>query len=180
MAKTKKTRIGELPPKYSFVLNPYPEMRLSRCPFCGHNTGQRKIPLLIHINPRHLIALNYTCRYCKDCDLLIAHKHDLEHILTNMFRQNDPNVIGNEYLIFGTLEKTSWRKGLNEPQATSDTFSHASDFAEHYNELRMTCPGWYPEGKEPPIMNPAPSLEWVKPSPKCRGNIGDIGDFMQA
>jgi len=103
--------------------------------------------------------------------LLIAHKHDIEHILTNMFRQNDPNTVGNEYLIFGTVEKTSWRKGLNESQTTTEALSHASDFTEYYNELRMTCPGWYPAGKEPPIMNPAPSLEWVKSFPNCEGSV---------
>ena len=79
MAKAKKSQFGELPPKYSFVLNPYPDMRVGRCPYCEHKTGQRKIPLLIHVKPMHLIALNYTCRYCRTCDLLIADKHTIEH-----------------------------------------------------------------------------------------------------
>jgi len=47
----------------------------------------------------HLIALNYTCRYCKSCDLLIAHKHEIEHLLTNLFSQIEPETVGNEYLI---------------------------------------------------------------------------------
>lgn len=69
------------PPQYNFVLNPYPDERLSRCPFCSNKTGQRKRPLVIHIDPMHLIALNYTCRYCEQCDLLVAHKHEIEHLL---------------------------------------------------------------------------------------------------
>ena len=64
MPKNQKPQFGELPPKYNFVLNPYPDERLYRCPYCGEKTGQRKHPLLIHIDPSHLIALNYTCRYC--------------------------------------------------------------------------------------------------------------------
>jgi 5-methylcytosine-specific restriction endonuclease McrA len=76
MAKVKQRQLGGLPPKYSFMVNPYPEERVSRCPLCDRKTGQRKIPILIHVNPKHLIALNYTCRYCRDCDLLIAHKHE--------------------------------------------------------------------------------------------------------
>ncbi len=117
MAKTRKSRFGGLKPKYSFILNPYPDQRISRCPFCEEKTGQRKIPLLIHTDPLHLIALNYTCRYCKDCDLLIAHKHEVEHLLTDLFRQFDPEVIGNDYLIIGTVEKKAWREGLKQSLA---------------------------------------------------------------
>ena len=96
MTATKKSHFGGLKPKYNFILNPYPDQRLSRCPFCEKKTGQRKIPLLIHTDPLQLIALNYTCRYCHDCDLLIAHKHEIEHLLTNLFLQFDPEVIGND------------------------------------------------------------------------------------
>jgi hypothetical protein len=99
MVKAKKPQFGKLPPQYSFVLNPYPDMRVSNCPFCEHETDQRKIPLLIHVEPMHLIALNYTCRYCKACDLLIAHKHEIEHLLTSLFSQCDPEAVGNNYLI---------------------------------------------------------------------------------
>jgi|WetSurMetagenome_2_1015567.scaffolds.fasta_scaffold325665_2 hypothetical protein len=162
MTKKKKTQVGELPPRYNFIMNPYPEIRLSSCPFCGEKTGQRKIPLLIYIEPRHSVALNYTCRYCKVCDLLIAHKHDVENILTNMFRQLDPDAIGNNYLIWGTLEKASWRKGLRQNLSPEEHLSYASDFLKHYNELRMTRPGLYSAGAEPPIMEPPPSMEWTK------------------
>jgi hypothetical protein len=105
MIKYNKPQFGELPPKYSFVINPYPDMRITSCPMCERKTGQRKIPLLIHINPLHLIALNYTCRYCKSCELLIAHKHEIEHLLTSLFSQTEPVTVGNEYLIIGTVEK---------------------------------------------------------------------------
>jgi hypothetical protein len=30
---------------------------------------------------------------------VIAHKHEIEHLLTELFRQYDPGVIGNNYLI---------------------------------------------------------------------------------
>lgn len=163
MSKTTKPQFGELPRKYSFMLNPYPDMRISSCPLCERKTGQRKIPLLIHIAPLNLIALSYTCRYCQACDLLIAHKHEIEHHLTTLFRQRAPEVIGNEYLIIGTVEKTTWHEGLQEPKAVAEMLPHASDFAEYYQELRTTRPGWYKEGYEPPVMEPPVSQEWVKP-----------------
>jgi hypothetical protein len=166
MAKIKKPEFGELPPQYSFVLNPYPDMRISRCPFCEHKTGQRKIPLLIHVASRHLIALNYTCRYCQACDLLIAHKHEIEHLLTELFSQRNPEAIGNEYLIMGTVEKAAWRKGLQQPKAIADILPYTRSFAEYYKELRVTRPGWYKAEQKPPMMEPPLSQEWVKSKPE--------------
>ena len=162
MVKAKKPHFGELPPQYSIILNPYPDMRVSRCPFGEHKTGQRKIPLLIHIEPMHLIALHYTCRYCPTCDLLIVHKHEIEHLLTGLFSQADPEVIGNDYLIIGTVEKTTWREGLQRPKTIAEMLPHASDFAKYYQELRVTLPGWYKADQKPPVMEPPPSREWVK------------------
>lgn len=168
MVKAKKPQFGKSPPRYSFVLNPYPEMRVSRCPFCEGKTGQRKIPLLIHVEPLHLIALNYTCRYCQACDLLIAHKHTIEHLLTDLFRQYDPEAVGNDYLIMGTVDKATWREGLQQPKAVAEMLPHASDFAEYYKELRVTQPGWYRAEQEPPVMEPPPSQEWVKAKPETQ------------
>lgn len=171
MARARKPRFGELPPRYSFVLNPYPDIRVGRCPRCQHKTGQRKIPLLIHVKPAHLVALNYTCRYCHACDLLIAGKHAIERLLAGMFGQYDPEAVGNEYLIIGTVEKTAWREGLRQPKAVAEMLPHASDFAEYCSELRVTRPGWYRADQEPPMMEPAPPQEWVKPKPERRAPL---------
>jgi hypothetical protein len=152
-----------MPKKYDFVLNPYPDERLSRCPFCERKTGQRKLPLFIHVEPHYPIALNYTCRYCRHCDLLIAHKHEIEHLLTGLFAQAGPDIIGNDYLIIGTVEKKVWRKGLTRPNDTADVLkNHTSIFKNYYQELRLSQPGYYKEGVEPPVMPPPPSTEWVK------------------
>lgn len=163
MAKTKKTQFGELPPKYNFILNPYPDQRLSRCPICEHKTGQRKVPLLIHIDPMHLMALNYTCRYCRHCDLLIGHKHEIERLLASMFARYDPSVVGNDYLIVGTLEKKAWREGAKQPKPIADMLPHVQDFKTYYQELRLSRPGYYSDDQDPPIMDPPPSKDWVKP-----------------
>ena len=164
----KQTQFGKLPPKYDFVLNPYPDARVSRCPFCEAKTGQRKLPLLIHIDPLHLIAFNYTCRYCKKCDLLIGHKQEIERLLAQMFVQHDPAVIGNDYLIIGTVEKKAWREGLSQPKVVAEMLPHVHDFKTYYQELRSTQPGWYPEGVEPPVREPPPSTDWVKPTRRRR------------
>jgi hypothetical protein len=162
MPVTKKTQFGKLPPRYNFVFNPYPDMRISHCPVDNHKIGQRKVPLLIYIAPTHLITLSYTCQYCPVCDLLIAHKEKIEHLLTQLFNRFDPDAIGNEYLILGTVEKKAWREGLQQPKAVAEILSHASDFTEYHKELRATRTGWYKSGQQPPLIEPPPSNEWVK------------------
>ena len=162
MAKVKRRQLGGLPPKYSFMVNPYPEERVSRCPLCDLKTGQRKIPILIHVNPHHLIALNYTCRFCRDCDLLIAHKHEIEHYLTALSSQKDSDTIGNDYMAMGTVEKNAWKEGLKQQQVINDFLPHTSDFATYYQELQLTRAGYYQADQKPPIAVPPPSQEWVK------------------
>jgi hypothetical protein len=162
MAKVKQRHLGGLPPKYSFMVNPYPDERVSRCPLCERKTGQRKIPILIHVNPHHLIALNYTCRYCRDCDLLIAHKHEIEYYLTALFIEKAPDVIGNDYLAVGTVEKSVWKAGLEKNQAMNEFLPHTSDFATYYEDLQLTRAGYYKADQKPPIAVPPPSQDWVK------------------
>jgi hypothetical protein len=162
MAKAKQRQFGGLPPKYSFIVNPYPEERVSRCPLCDRKTGQRKIPILIHIKPKQLIILNYTCRFCRDCDLLIAHKHEIEHYLAVLFLQTDPNVIGNDYLAVGTVEKSAWKEGIKQNQTIDKLLPHASDFITYYQDLQLTRAGYYQADQKPPIAVPPPSQDWVK------------------
>ena len=165
MAKVKQRQLGGLPPKYSFMVNPYPEERVSRCPLCDRKSRQRKMPILIHVNPKHLIALNYTCCYCPDCELLIAHKHEIEHYLTALFSQLAPDAIGNDYLAVGTVEKSVWKEGLKQQQSIDKLLPHASDFATYYEELQLTRAGYYKADQKPPVAVPPPSQEWVKINP---------------
>jgi hypothetical protein len=121
---------------------------------------------LIHVNPHHLIALNYTCRFCSDCDLLIVNKHEIEHYLTALFIRQAPELIGNDYLAIGTVEKSAWKEGLKQNQTINQLLPHASDFITYYQELQLTRAGYYQVGQKPPIAVPPPSQEWVKINPK--------------
>jgi hypothetical protein len=161
VSNTTKKRFGLLPPAYHFALNAYLDMRFTSCPQCRAKTGQRKRPLLIHIDPHTLIALNYTNRYCNRCDLLIAHKHEIEHFLTEMFRRVKPEILGNDYLIIGVVERETWAENMREAMPIEAMRAHISDF-KSYEELRMTMGGWFPAGQEPPVSEPAASTEWVK------------------
>jgi len=150
-----------LPPRYNFILNPYP-IRVARCPVCEGRSGQRKLPLLVHVDPHHLVALNYTCRFCRNCDLLIAHKLEVEGYLRDIFTHREPAAIGNEYLVIGTVEKHAWRESLTHQKTPAETFPFVHDFKRHCGELRMTQGGWRPRDQEPPVWEPPKSDVWVK------------------
>src|SRR5258708_5050969 len=51
------------PPRYSFILNPYRDVRLSKCPLCQRLTHGRKFALFIHLAKAHPVVLGKTCRY---------------------------------------------------------------------------------------------------------------------
>ena len=98
-------RLGKQPPRYRFFLNPYTDVRFTTCPQCCGKTRQRKLPLVIHVDPLQLVALNKTCRYCPACDLLIAHQDELEAWLTAFFSEHRPEIVGNDYLLLGGLKE---------------------------------------------------------------------------
>jgi len=123
-------RLGRQPPRYRFCLNPYSDVRFTTCPQCGKKTRQRKLPLVIHIDPQQLIALNKTCRYCPTCDLLIAHQDEIEAFLAAFFGEQRPEIVGNNYLVVGTEDRADWLRGMKTTQTIPDLLEHLHDFAE--------------------------------------------------
>ena len=71
------------------------------------------------------------------------------------------DIIGNDYLIFGTVEKKAWREGMRQSKPVAEMRAHIRDF-KSYEELRMTRGGWFREDKTPPVMEPPASVEWRK------------------
>jgi hypothetical protein len=108
-------KLGKQPRRHDFFLNPYQDRRFSSCPRCGEKTRVRKFVLVIHVEPLSSVALNKTCRYCLSCDLIIAHQDEIETQLTLLFTERDSSMIGNEYLVMGTLDRAIWRQGRREP-----------------------------------------------------------------
>jgi hypothetical protein len=157
----KQARADPSKQRYNFSLNPYPDSRCSTCPTCGKPTGQRKVPLFIHVDPHYPLILGYTCRYCANCNLLIAHKHEIESYLTQLFRQNAPDVIGNEYLVMGVMPREVWRAGMENLRPPQEVIDQLAKFLS-YSTLQRTQTGWFPAGVEPPIEPAPPSTMWVK------------------
>ena len=76
------------------------------------------------------VALNYTCRYCPDCDLLIAHQDQIEELLAAIFVGLDPSVIGNDYLVMGTMERQAWRENVKQPKPMPEMLEHLHVFKD--------------------------------------------------
>ena len=127
-----KPHLGHLPPKYKFILNPYVDVRFTRCPACRATMRQRTVPLLIHVAPHYLNIFVHTCRYCPDCDLLLAHWDQLGWNMENYFRACDQTVIGNDFLIIGTAERKAWDRHLRQPMYIDEMLAHVHDFEKVY------------------------------------------------
>ena len=123
-------RLGKQPPRYKFFLNPYQDARFTRCPKCEAKTRQKKLPLVIHIDAWGMFVLNKTCRFCPGCQLLIAHKDELEGYLAAFFERQAPEIVGNDYLVIGTLDRADWKWGAQGTVTTDDMIERLHDFED--------------------------------------------------
>ena len=143
MSKKKKRQLGDLPPQFRFFLNPYKDFRFTRCPQCDRRTKARKRPFLIHIDPQQLVILNMTGKYCPKCDLLILHQDKVEELLAAAMLGHNPDVIGNDYLVIGTVDRKGWQEARKNPQGLQTTFGFMHDFKEHVT-FEIAHYGWGP------------------------------------
>lgn len=145
-AKKKRT-LGNLKPQHRFFLNPYGDARFTKCPQCLGKTKIRKRPFGVHIDPDVLMNLNMSGPYCPSCDLIILHQDDVEALLTMTFMELIPEIVGNNYLIIGTVERSYWRKTIKEGGTYQEFFDNLHDFKEavDFEPMRYV---WLPDDSE--------------------------------
>jgi tetratricopeptide (TPR) repeat protein len=129
IVKGTRTQVGKQSPCYSFFLNSHRHERFTTCPRCRIKTRPRKFSLVIHIAPVYLRLLDKICRYCHQCDLLIVHQDQLEEQLTKHFTMVDPEMIGRDYMVIGTM-KQSDRPKIQDDHATQEMIEYLHDFKE--------------------------------------------------
>ena len=139
---TTQRRLGKLPPKHTFILNPYTDARFSTCPMCEQPTKVRKLPFFVHVDPKIPVILNKTHRYCPDCDLIILHRDELEKVLLRMFPDRDPAALREQYMVMGTVERQAFRASLKTPLPISEMLEVLHDFRE-VRTVRVRRAGWY-------------------------------------
>lgn len=95
------------------------------------------------------MAPGKTCKYCLRCELIMVHQDELEAELARSFSRIAPEVIGNEYMVLGTVEKKVWKSGLNGSGGElTEMLKHIADFKKVY-DLHVELGGWVPaDGKK--------------------------------
>ena len=144
-----KTKIGNLPPRYSLLLNPHADLRLSKCPKCQKLTHSRKFALFLHIDGWGPMVLGKTCRYCSRCEMVMVNRNELEAELARGLSRMAPGVIVENHLVLGTIEKKIWREGLGgHGKPLAEMLKYVADFKHHYS-LEYDLGGWHPVSQEP-------------------------------
>jgi hypothetical protein len=133
--------MGALPPRYAFILNPHADTRFTRCPRCETKTNLRKLSLVIHLEGLGLVLLGKTCRLCVRCETLIAHKAELDVLLSTVVKMSKP-----EYVVLGTVDRRTHRRGLAGAASLDDVRGHTADFKSYWN-VEVTPAGWYPKNE---------------------------------
>ncbi len=135
--------MGALPPRYSFALNPHAAVHFTTCPGCKAKTRLRKLPLAIHSEGGGLFVLRKTCRLCVACDMVIVHQDELEPLIAARLRHQKARNGSPEYLVLGTVEPQTWRKGLAGGVSFDELLLHMADFSR-YMKIEQTGHGWGP------------------------------------
>jgi hypothetical protein len=130
--KTNRLGMGALPPRYSFVLNSHVRERFTKCPSCDASTRVRKLPLVVHVEhpggPR-LVLLNKTCRLCLTCETLIVDRVQLESVI--IAADLSAAVKPLDYIVLGTIDRRTWRRGLGGAVELPDIREHMADFKQY-------------------------------------------------
>lgn len=119
-------RFGTLRPRYRFALNPFPEVRWSRCPRCDKLMHARKFALLIAFSDFNFLTLGKTCRYCTPCEFIIVHQHEIEDEIA-ILRAQRPGKAKGDWFVLGTVERKTWERSLHEPMTLDTLREHTSD-----------------------------------------------------
>ena len=111
-----------LPPRYAFVLNPHADARFTKCPRCETKTNLRTLSLVIHVEGFGLLVLGKTCRLCLRCETLIAHKAELDRLISAVASESTP-----DYLVLGTADRQMFRRGRAGAASPDEVRSHTAD-----------------------------------------------------
>ena len=135
----------ENPParRYKFILNPYTDTCLTKCPLCKQRTLVRKFPIVVAISGGPLFSLHKTCRYCPPCDLLILHKDELEAQLAIAVPEHEPHAAGNPYTVVGTMTRADWKR-MRGGVSDQREFTNAVAIFEQIYDLKFRPAHWAP------------------------------------
>ena len=133
--KRQSMQLGEQQPKYTCCINPYRDLRFSRCGKCGGRNQIRQFALVIHVDPEGIFPTRIACKWCRSCGLIIVHKYELEPTLHASLASISPKQVGSPYLIIGTLEMRIWTR-LRKGFAFFGTVKRWTSDFQHVTEIQ--------------------------------------------
>ena len=133
--------------KYYFYLNPFDEYKWTKCPNCEAKTKLRKYCLTISYNDeekkaRQLLSLNKSCKFCPDCQLIIAHKSEIDTFVARLVESLGLRFNADNCFVFGTMDRKHWKKGQQEAMSPASALEIISPFKNVWN-FKVRPAGWY-------------------------------------
>ncbi len=72
----------------------------------------------------------------------------MEDFLAAFFTEQKPEVVGNNYLVIGTVERATWKRGTQQPLNLQETLEALHDFKDVVT-FKLTG-GWVRDEAKPP------------------------------
>ena len=94
--------------------------------------------LVIHVDSVGLVLLRKTCRLCVVCEMLIAHESEIDAVIDGLLGRR---VGTREYVVLGTLDVRTWRRGFSGTVASDDVADTMADF-KAYMRVDITPRHW--------------------------------------
>jgi hypothetical protein len=88
--------------------------------------------LVVHVGNSdlaRLALLNKTCRLCLLCETLIVDRSELERVIIGA--GFDIAVHSQDYVVLGTMDRRTWRRGLAGGVQLLDIREHMADFKKY-------------------------------------------------
>ncbi len=145
MKQHRKSHFKDIKKRYYFFPNPYDDCAFTRCPKCNNKTKVRKFPLVVHIDPNQMLLLNKESKYCPSCDLIVVKKKQFEALLATNLDQINPDIIGNNYLVMGVVERKDWKESIKRQMEPTEIIERMYAFKDVWN-FEVIPAGWYPDG----------------------------------
>jgi hypothetical protein len=114
------------------------------------------------------VCLNKTCRYCPRCDLVIAHQDEVEEQLTALFGEWQPELVGNAYLVLGTLDPEVWERGRHTPLTIPEMRDNLHDWQAVLSIRPANGEGRPPERRPCQAKARTPANQEISPREETR------------
>ena len=94
--------------------------------------------LVIHVDSVGLVLLRKTCRLCVVCEMLIARESEIGDVINGL---RSHRVGTRDYVVLGTLEASTWRRGLSGSVTIDAVAGTMADF-KAYMRVDITPRHW--------------------------------------